>query len=302
MPSTLSSVAGTRLGLCADISARSLWIYDYLQTFSVEVQAIWLRKLSVMSIVFLLNRYMMLLSIVASLYEDAPGSGSMRRCNYVFHVKYLTGVFTVACTSVVFVMRIHALYGDKRWISVVASLPILGRIGIDFWSLSYLAQFAAIINAYYALTPNMLASRLVLNLRIYKVPSDPVLMSDPDSSSRVISEIRFPPESNARQKDPGQCRVSGNTGAPPDHVQWQSSPCTDSMEGCRTSDGCHGSRLVSRSGPPRFLRPAISAELVMDVDDAADGSCQALCSGIVERVFKSRASWSTPASINRLGS
>lgn len=94
-------------------------------------------------------------------------------------------------------------------------------------------------------TPNMLASRLVLNLRIYKVPSDPVLMSDPDSPSRVISEIRFPPESNAHQKDPGQCRVSGNTGAPPDHAQWQSNPCTDSVEGCRTSDGCHGSRLVS---------------------------------------------------------
>lgn len=58
---------------------KALWLYDYVQTFSTEVQAIWLRKISAMSVIFLLNRYLMLLGIIAGMYEDAPGTGTITR-------------------------------------------------------------------------------------------------------------------------------------------------------------------------------------------------------------------------------
>lgn len=57
----------------------ALWLYDYVETFSTEVQAIWLRKISAMSVIFILNRYLMLLGIIAGIYEDAPGTGTITR-------------------------------------------------------------------------------------------------------------------------------------------------------------------------------------------------------------------------------
>lgn len=93
-------------------------------------------------------------------------------------------------------------------------------------------------------TPNMLASRLALNLRIYNLPVDPVLVSDPDSSSRVISEMEFPSEANAVPIRQGQ-QESRHIGATPDRVQWFR-PLADCAESDRSSDRCCKSRLVSK--------------------------------------------------------
>lgn len=50
----------------------ALWVYDYLQTLPMEVQAIWTRKPTLTAIIFLTSRYSMLLYIMTGIYTNIP--------------------------------------------------------------------------------------------------------------------------------------------------------------------------------------------------------------------------------------
>lgn len=91
----------------------------------------------------------------------------------------------------------------------------------------------------------MLANRLVLNLRTYRVPSD-LLLATSDFPSRTIPgpNLDFVHDLIPAQK--GQCqdesRILGNIGAPLDHEQWDH-PFEWSAEG--STDEWVGSTAVS---------------------------------------------------------
>lgn len=88
----------------------------------------------------------------------------------MLHVEYLSGVVTVVCTSgttfrrlcptcgclrlvavahallaALFIMRVYAIYGGMRLVAIICTLPVLGRVGIDFWvSTKYLSAHAQV--------------------------------------------------------------------------------------------------------------------------------------------------------------
>lgn len=55
-------------------STSALWIYDYLQTLPMEIQAIWSRKLTMTSLLFLLNRYTMPFQAISLIYVNSPAT------------------------------------------------------------------------------------------------------------------------------------------------------------------------------------------------------------------------------------
>ena len=55
----------------------ALVIYEYLVTFTTEVQLFWVRELTGASILFFINRYLMLLYILAELWGYSPLTGTV---------------------------------------------------------------------------------------------------------------------------------------------------------------------------------------------------------------------------------
>lgn len=50
-----------------------IWLYDYVQTFHIEVESIWSKRVTGVSILFILNRYLMIANIAIGTYFGIPG-------------------------------------------------------------------------------------------------------------------------------------------------------------------------------------------------------------------------------------
>ncbi|KAJ3992831.1 hypothetical protein F5050DRAFT_1852734 [Lentinula boryana] len=58
----------------AIISAITLWIADFIETLPTEINAIWRKKLTGASVLFLINRYSFLLSLIFEILLSLPGN------------------------------------------------------------------------------------------------------------------------------------------------------------------------------------------------------------------------------------
>ncbi|KAJ3780219.1 hypothetical protein GGU10DRAFT_337353 [Lentinula aff. detonsa] len=58
----------------AFISATTLWIADFIETLPTEINAIWQKKLTGASVLFLINRYIFLLSLIFEILSGLPGN------------------------------------------------------------------------------------------------------------------------------------------------------------------------------------------------------------------------------------
>ncbi|KAJ3979049.1 hypothetical protein F5890DRAFT_1478846 [Lentinula detonsa] len=88
----------------AGISATTLWIADFIETLPTEINAIWQKKLTGASVLFLINRYIFLLYILLQMTIDLP---------------------------VLFALRVYAIYNKNRIILGTCSVLIISRLAID---------------------------------------------------------------------------------------------------------------------------------------------------------------------------
>ncbi|KAJ3729206.1 hypothetical protein DFJ43DRAFT_1139897 [Lentinula guzmanii] len=58
----------------ASISGTTLWIADFIETLPTEINAIWQKKLTGASVLFLINRYSFLLSLIFGIPSSLPGN------------------------------------------------------------------------------------------------------------------------------------------------------------------------------------------------------------------------------------
>ncbi|KAM5541401.1 hypothetical protein V8D89_004955 [Ganoderma adspersum] len=78
------------------LSAITLVIYEYLVTFTTEVQLFWARELTGASILFFINRYLMLLYIMAELWGYSPLTATV---SVAFHWMYFVNVPIYGCSE-----------------------------------------------------------------------------------------------------------------------------------------------------------------------------------------------------------
>ncbi|EIM84152.1 uncharacterized protein STEHIDRAFT_113331 [Stereum hirsutum FP-91666 SS1] len=133
----VEAIASLTLGMIEDyftVSAQTLWVFDYIQTLPMEMQVIWCRQLSGVSILYLINRYIMMSSIAAYLFIATPGPSRDKICDVFAHIHYICGATTVIATSALFTMRIFALHSRKIWIIFMAMVLVSGRVAVDYWT------------------------------------------------------------------------------------------------------------------------------------------------------------------------
>ncbi|KAJ3885029.1 hypothetical protein GG344DRAFT_83197 [Lentinula edodes] len=119
------------------ISASVLWLFDFVQTFPLELRSIWSKRLSGMSIIFILNRYLFLFSVMSSIAINMPGSSGDIICRNLYNIDNIVPVVTTISTNVLFTLRVYALYAENIWILVVASAFIITRLALDIWNIVF---------------------------------------------------------------------------------------------------------------------------------------------------------------------
>ncbi|KAF5378979.1 hypothetical protein D9757_009125 [Collybiopsis confluens] len=95
----------------------ALWVADYFETLSTEVETIWGKKLTGTSVLFIFNRYSFLLILVVNLVIRLPGASGDRG----FDNQWL-GLLA---------QSVYAISSKSRLVLVPAALLIVSRLAMD---------------------------------------------------------------------------------------------------------------------------------------------------------------------------
>ncbi|KAH7870597.1 uncharacterized protein C8R40DRAFT_1056457 [Lentinula edodes] len=110
----------------------ALCVADHIQTWHREYSSIWRRKITGISVLFLVNRYMLLLSIMIQAVLNFPGNGTDDHCNQWCAVS-LTSMISTHLVIVLFALRVYAIYSENKAIFGIASAFIISRFALDIW-------------------------------------------------------------------------------------------------------------------------------------------------------------------------
>ncbi|KAJ3743584.1 hypothetical protein DFH05DRAFT_1460812 [Lentinula detonsa] len=106
------------------VAASTLWIAEFIESLPTEINIVWLRKITGTSILFLLNRYMLLLGLIFQALMILPGSGSNEECQAINTFYSSMVIITSAITSFLFALRAYAIYNKSKIILGISSVMI----------------------------------------------------------------------------------------------------------------------------------------------------------------------------------
>ncbi|EIM88742.1 uncharacterized protein STEHIDRAFT_109094 [Stereum hirsutum FP-91666 SS1] len=210
---------------------------DFLQTFPMEVRAIWSSRLTAPTLLFLLNRYSLFISLVTGIMVASPGYDSslglscpaLNVADGIFQTFSITAtnpqlaisLSQIAFDTYVIVLTVkktanyttgmRRLTGNERSLS-----QVLLRDGMYYYTAVFVLAgmqagmaVASFINPEIgsASLPSLLVNRVVLNLRNFDRKSRD---TETELSTTALPHIQFEGS-----------RWLGNIGAPLDHSQWE---------------------------------------------------------------------------------
>ncbi|KAJ8453480.1 hypothetical protein ONZ45_g19699 [Pleurotus djamor] len=107
--------------------------YDICLTFGEEVEKIWKKKFTPVTVLWFMNRYLSPLGyivIIVSFHDPWPKS----RCNrYVLYPEALK-LFTSLAIGIIFVLRLYAIYGRNRLVVGSAGLLLATQLAVKTWA------------------------------------------------------------------------------------------------------------------------------------------------------------------------
>ncbi|KAJ3781632.1 hypothetical protein GGU10DRAFT_256595, partial [Lentinula aff. detonsa] len=109
----------------------ALWIADFIETLPTEINAIWQKKTTGASVLFLINRYSLLLSLIFQTLLDLPGNQTEEQCDVTYNIVGVIQILAVATTNVLFALRVYSIYNKNRIILGTCSSLIISRLVID---------------------------------------------------------------------------------------------------------------------------------------------------------------------------
>ncbi|KAF5366902.1 hypothetical protein D9757_011391 [Collybiopsis confluens] len=215
------------LGNYAFAASAALWILDFVATLPTEIRTLWLRKPTGPSVLFILNRYFCLLFLSLGLVAITPGNSTDQECQIPYNSYQVLETLSVVMTTL-FALRVYAIYNKSHIILVISALLITFRLFTDTLLIPHLVPhfrsfqdvntwlrvnqnpkakvlatnqpIVEILNSLPApiSLPNILISRLVLNLRTFSS-----LEETRSQTISTISGLNFATN-----------RMLGNIGAP----------------------------------------------------------------------------------------
>jgi len=131
-------------------AALAVSVYDHILTLDIEVEHMWKRKLSAVTVLFFFTRYYFLAAQFVDLFFLYGGLVDISLCGrYIWYVLVLITTPLTALANCIVIMRIYALYGRKFLFPLVLLLYCVAQavasLRIDFLhSVTPISPFTAL--------------------------------------------------------------------------------------------------------------------------------------------------------------
>ncbi|KAJ3804597.1 hypothetical protein F5876DRAFT_70496 [Lentinula aff. lateritia] len=228
MDDILPQIESWVLSNYAQAAVITLCVADHIETWPREFSSIWKTKKTGISVLFLVNRYMLLLSVMMAAISDFPGNGTDENCNQCQN-KVIFGIasafiiprFALDIWSTVLGVGVSTIESPFQNLSRSIQSTVQHSLAMQRLKNSSITQtiirdgtlyflipqgiiknFEEFVTPFFDILPNILISRLMLNLRTYSEPENSTISQGQQTH---VSSLNF--ASN---------QMLGNIGAPLD--------------------------------------------------------------------------------------
>ncbi|KAJ7064947.1 hypothetical protein C8F01DRAFT_782126 [Mycena amicta] len=118
----------SRIDRSANLSALSLFLWDYCLTFPEELHYFWGARWSFVKLLFFVNRYFTFVLVVFSVFFDVYSTPASSTCLVWAQFEVFTTLFCAFVVEVVMQVRLYALYGHDKRVIFVVSMLCLGEL------------------------------------------------------------------------------------------------------------------------------------------------------------------------------
>ncbi|KAJ3885566.1 hypothetical protein GG344DRAFT_70425 [Lentinula edodes] len=106
MDDILPQIESWLLGNYAEAAVLTLCVADHIETWPREFSSIWKRKITGTSVLFLVNRYMLLLSVMIQAIFVFPGNGTDKQCQASNKIHSIFAILSIVAAN-----DLHLIYG-----------------------------------------------------------------------------------------------------------------------------------------------------------------------------------------------
>lgn len=113
-PSLVASASLLQTVKYINVASGAVLVFDYFQTFTMEVELIWNSKWSIGKFLFLLARYSAFFDVPLVLYYALASNVSHDTCYHVYAVSSYSTAFGIVVAEAIMILRTYALWGNNR--------------------------------------------------------------------------------------------------------------------------------------------------------------------------------------------
>ncbi|EIM85378.1 uncharacterized protein STEHIDRAFT_111971 [Stereum hirsutum FP-91666 SS1] len=110
----------------------ALWLVDFFDTLTMEIEAAWKGRMTGTAIIFIVNRYAFAGNLIVQLVFQKPGLASNKTSLYTA-LSWLS-ITALVATNLLFSLRIYALCGRNKVILTIGLIMIIARLAVDTWA------------------------------------------------------------------------------------------------------------------------------------------------------------------------
>ncbi|PPR01532.1 hypothetical protein CVT24_001844 [Panaeolus cyanescens] len=116
------------------LAACVMLFYDMVITFGEEVEQIWMRKFSLLTVLYFLNRYLSPLGYIVIIVSFHDSTWTKEVCNrYILYPEALK-VVTTSVIGAIFILRLFAIYSRSFFIVLVGSALLAAELALKIWA------------------------------------------------------------------------------------------------------------------------------------------------------------------------
>ncbi|KAF8608376.1 hypothetical protein BDV93DRAFT_519421 [Ceratobasidium sp. AG-I] len=105
---------------CLAIAGACILCYDHIVTFPEEVALVWKQKWSLVSTLFVLNRYITPIVVALDIYDKGGLAKSLSQsfCINWYYGETVWNIVSFGLIHALVALRVHAIWGRPRWLSI----------------------------------------------------------------------------------------------------------------------------------------------------------------------------------------
>ncbi|KAJ7790398.1 hypothetical protein B0H14DRAFT_2939923 [Mycena olivaceomarginata] len=136
IPNVLEDLTENFRTNCVGFAGFSMLIWDHIDTFATEVEYIWGGQKGPLVYLFLLNRYVTPLGFMVNLFAYLSPTWTFEVCRHFIRYEGAMTVIGIHVVGLMMLIRIQALYSDKRYVPICLGTLWLIMFSVQAWLLS----------------------------------------------------------------------------------------------------------------------------------------------------------------------